>query len=257
MKNTAKLPGSKNEKKLASFSNIFCEWSTFNENMGHWYSNSFAQFAFGVVAGAGAIVLASRGTEIVSGFYALAERNTGTRVIENVTDFSQNGRETFGNPLERLPPTITNDDMGYSTSEGMLIPPPDVDTDTGLADMLFKIAKDQAQRDCFIHRGITCNMCNASPVCGTRYKCTNCLDYDVCEVCEPGDHHDRTHVFLKIKYPIPPLANPKAMCLKPFYTGMLMACARCCLAGYWMVLGSRTAELVNVTAEILRFSHTR
>jgi hypothetical protein len=225
--------------------------------MGHWYSNSFAQFAFGVVAGAGAIVLASRGTEIVSGFYALAERNTGTRVIENVTDFSQNGRETFGNPLERLPPTITNDDMGYSTSEGMLIPPPDVDTDTGLADMLFKIAKDQAQRDCFIHRGITCNMCNASPVSGTRYKCANCLDYDVCEVCEPGDHHDRTHVFLKIKYPIPPLANPKAMCLKPFYTGMLMACARCCLAGYWMVLGSRTAELVNVTAEILRFSHTR
>ena len=193
--------------------------------MAPWYSNSFAKFTFGVVAGAGAIVLATRGMEIVSGIYAFAEQNTRTE-IENQTTFSQNGGETFGNPLERQSPSIVNDDIGYNLHDGMLVSTTTVDRNTeqknALVHMLFQIGKDQACRDCVIHRGITCNMCNASPVCGTRYKCANCLDYDVCEVCEPKDHHDRTHVFLKIKCPIPPLANPRTTCLKPFYTGMLM-----------------------------------
>ena len=171
--------------------------------MAPWYSNSFAKFTFGVVAGAGAIVLATRGMEIVSGIYAFAEQNTRTE-IENQTTFSQNGRETFGNPLERQSPSIVNDDIGYNLHDGMLVSQTTVDRNTeqknALVHMLFQIGKDQACRDCVIHRGITCNMCNASPVCGTRYKCANCLDYDVCEVCEPKDHHDRTHVFLKIKY---------------------------------------------------------
>ncbi|XP_028413999.1 uncharacterized protein LOC114536861 [Dendronephthya gigantea] len=182
--------------------------------MAHWYSNSFVQFTFGVVAGAGAIVLASRGLGIL---HAFPERTAG--IGNERVGFSQSERENRDSVLDRLSPTIPNDDPGYNLSDGMLFSPPDTEENNGLVDMLFQIAKDQAHRDCLIHRGITCNICNASPVCGTRYKCANCLDYDVCEVCETNDHHNRTHVFLKIKYPIPPLANPKAVCLKPFYTG--------------------------------------
>ena len=198
--------------------------------MAPWYSSSFAQFAFGVVAGAGAIVLATRGIDILSGFYALAERNVCTG-IQNEASLPESGREIFESPLGRQLSTAVNDDMGYTDNspdghDGRPgpSPPTTVDMDTegysALVRVFFQIGKDQAQRECFIHRGITCNMCNESPICGTRYKCANCLDYDVCEACEPKDFHNRTHVFLKINCPIPPLANPKTTCLKPFYTGM-------------------------------------
>ena len=198
--------------------------------MAPWYSNSFAQFAFGVVAGAGAIVLAARGMEILSGFYALAEQNGRTEIQFNEASLPERGREIFESSFGRQLSTAVNDDMGYMDNlpdghDGMSGPSPSttIDRDTegysALVRVLFQIGKDQAQRDCFIHRGITCNMCNESPICGTRYKCANCLDYDVCEACEPKDYHDRTHVFLKINCPIPPLANPKTTRLKPFYTG--------------------------------------
>ena len=71
-----------------------------------------------------------------------------------------------------------------------------------------------------MHRGITCNLCKVGPVRGIRYKCANCIDYDVCEACEAADTHNRNHVFVKIKVPIPPLANPRATLLQPFYPGL-------------------------------------
>ena len=201
-----------------------------SESMAPWYSSSFAKFAFGVVTGAGAIVLATRGMAILSDFYALVERNTYTK-IQNEASLSESRRGTFESPLRRRLSTGVNEDLGYTDNsldgdDGRLASSrsPTVDGSnegySTLVRVLFQIGKDQAQRDCFIHRGITCNTCNASPICGTRYKCANCLDYDVCEACEANDHHDRTHVFLKINYPIPPLANPKTSCLKSFYTGM-------------------------------------
>ncbi|KAI8776227.1 uncharacterized protein LOC106080074 isoform X1 [Biomphalaria glabrata] len=51
------------------------------------------------------------------------------------------------------------------------------------------------------HTGIYCDNCNAV-IHGFRYKCGNCIDYDLCEACEqlPNIHHP-THVFLKLKYP--------------------------------------------------------
>ena len=36
----------------------------------------------------------------------------------------------------------------------------------------------------YVHRGITCNGCKVGPIRGIRYKCANCVDYDVCEICE-------------------------------------------------------------------------
>lgn len=86
--------------------------------------------------------------------------------------------------------------------------------------LLFNIAEDQARKEGYIHRGITCNSCQTSPICGTRYKCANCVDYDVCERCEVRDDHNKTHLFIKIRIPMPPLTNPRAPCLKPLYPGI-------------------------------------
>ncbi|KAF1797734.1 hypothetical protein FB192DRAFT_1289722 [Mucor lusitanicus] len=67
--------------------------------------------------------------------------------------------------------------------------------------------------------GITCNKCNMSPIRGVRYKCANCVDFDLCEMCEGANSHVNTHVFLKIRIPIPPLANPRSALLPAFYPG--------------------------------------
>lgn len=58
-----------------------------------------------------------------------------------------------------------------------------------------------------------------SPIRGVRYKCANCVDFDLCEMCEGANSHINTHVFLKIRIPIPPLANPRSALLPAFYPG--------------------------------------
>jgi len=88
-----------------------------------------------------------------------------------------------------------------------------------ILNLLYNIAEDQAKKEGFVHRGITCNTCQTSPICGVRYKCANCVDYDICERCEAQDCHNRTHVFLKIMIPIPPLANPRTPCTNVLYPG--------------------------------------
>ena len=52
-----------------------------------------------------------------------------------------------------------------------------------------------------VHTGITCNSCNAYPIRGIRYRCTNCVDYDLCEVCEAQQAHPKTHLFYKVRIP--------------------------------------------------------
>jgi len=51
-----------------------------------------------------------------------------------------------------------------------------------------------------------CDNCQTTIV-GTRYKCANCFDYDLCELCEAENSegfniHDIHHVFLKINRPV-------------------------------------------------------
>ncbi|KAI8380144.1 hypothetical protein BD560DRAFT_388704 [Blakeslea trispora] len=58
-----------------------------------------------------------------------------------------------------------------------------------------------------------------SPIRGVRYKCANCIDFDLCEMCEGSNTHINTHIFLKIRIPIPPLANPRSALLPAFYPG--------------------------------------
>eukprot|EP00128_Syssomonas_multiformis_P014226 Colp12_sorted_trinity150504_noHs@11841 len=89
----------------------------------------------------------------------------------------------------------------------------------GVLNLLHAIAEDQTKKDGYVHRGITCNICRTSPIRGLRYKCANCADYDLCEICETRDEHNRLHVLLKIRIPIPSLANPRTTLLQVFYPG--------------------------------------
>jgi len=53
-----------------------------------------------------------------------------------------------------------------------------------------------------VHEHVVCDGCDG-PVVGTRYKCSICPDYDLCETCElkPGVH-DSSHPLLKITVPL-------------------------------------------------------
>ena len=59
-----------------------------------------------------------------------------------------------------------------------------------------------------------------SPVRGWRFKCANCVDFDLCAGCEALDVHYKTHTFIKIRIPIPPQANPRSLIFQPFYPGI-------------------------------------
>lgn len=50
-----------------------------------------------------------------------------------------------------------------------------------------------------------CDGCKGD-ILGIRWKCVNCLSYDLCEKCEsnnPDKEHPATHLFMKIPKPIP------------------------------------------------------
>ncbi|KAL9558053.1 hypothetical protein MBANPS3_001076 [Mucor bainieri] len=53
------------------------------------------------------------------------------------------------------------------------------------------------------HLGVECDHCQAN-IQGIRYKCGHCTNYDLCETCEhqAATIHDKTHAFIKIRYPI-------------------------------------------------------
>lgn len=86
--------------------------------------------------------------------------------------------------------------------------------------LLYSVAEDQARADGFVHRSVSCNSCSVSPIRGIRYKCSTCFDFDLCESCEFMNTHDMTHVFLKIRVPLPPLNTPKISLIQPLYPGL-------------------------------------
>lgn len=57
-----------------------------------------------------------------------------------------------------------------------------------------------------VHRNVTCDVCGQEGIVGTRYKCTVCPDYDLCETCEPL--HDRSHPMIKINVPLSEMGTP-------------------------------------------------
>jgi len=57
-----------------------------------------------------------------------------------------------------------------------------------------------------VHRNVTCDGCGKEGIVGTRYKCTVCPDFDLCENCEP--EHDRSHPMIKINEPLREMHTP-------------------------------------------------
>ncbi|CAG8770540.1 4386_t:CDS:2, partial [Ambispora leptoticha] len=57
-----------------------------------------------------------------------------------------------------------------------------------------------------IHAGIACNYCGEREWKGTRYKCSECSDYDLCIDCITMSDliHNAQHSFLKILKPLDP-----------------------------------------------------
>ncbi|MCJ1400538.1 hypothetical protein MMC11_003744 [Xylographa trunciseda] len=78
-----------------------------------------------------------------------------------------------------------------------------------LLNLLYHIAEDQARRGGYVHRGVSCNGCNTQPIRGIRYRCSNCADFDLCEICEAAQIHPKTHVFYKVRVPAPFTGNPR------------------------------------------------
>ena len=87
-----------------------------------------------------------------------------------------------------------------------------------LGNLLWRIAEEQARKESYVHRGVTCNSCNAMPIKGIRYRCSNCIDYDLCEQCEALQIHPKTHLFYKVRIPAPFLGNSR-QCQPIWYPG--------------------------------------
>lgn len=57
---------------------------------------------------------------------------------------------------------------------------------------------DDDDQNQVIFSNVFCNGCGQRPVVNVRYKCLQCVDYDLCRVCmDRGDTH-RHHVFARI-----------------------------------------------------------
>ncbi|CAG8034384.1 unnamed protein product [Penicillium olsonii] len=144
-----------------------------------------------------------------------------------------NGDENYGEELRRRRQNGERVTLSTSTFPDVSAPPQNQDGGETMADdqsvfswrdgnndpsnrdgqnllnLLYHIAEDQARRDGYIHRGVTCNSCGAMPIQGIRYRCANCIDYDLCETCESMQVHIKTHLFYKVRIPAPFLGNPR------------------------------------------------
>lgn len=67
-----------------------------------------------------------------------------------------------------------------------------------------------------LHVGVNCDRCQTSPIPGTRWKCIQCANYDLCDGCystRGNSHFD--HLFAHIPLPIKPAPKMRA----PRYDG--------------------------------------
>jgi len=53
------------------------------------------------------------------------------------------------------------------------------------------------RRGAGIHKGISCDVCGTKPIIGTRYKCLQCRNFDLCAICYSADTflHRKKHTF--------------------------------------------------------------
>lgn len=110
------------------------------------------------------------------------------------------------------PAFISSDDsdlMTYAETEDVDdLESDDTEPSQGLKGLLYHIAEADAKRKAYEHRGIHCEGCGEGPIRGIRWHCLNCPDYDLCSSCEADNGHVKTHVFVKIRVPLPVLSQP-------------------------------------------------
>ncbi|KAI0203488.1 hypothetical protein F4808DRAFT_416768 [Astrocystis sublimbata] len=90
-------------------------------------------------------------------------------------------------------------------------------TGENIVTLLFRVSEDNARRNAYVHRGCLCNGCGMLPIRGIRYRCANCPDFDLCEMCESQGSHNKAHVFYKVKVPVPSSAARHVQ--PPWYPG--------------------------------------
>ncbi|KAK4942228.1 hypothetical protein LTR10_017985 [Elasticomyces elasticus] len=122
--------------------------------------------------------------------------------------------------IQALDPTEDEDgdsEISYSNNQD------DPEGSQNMLDLLYHIARLQARRDGYIHRGVECNSCGVHPIQGIRYHCSNCFDFDLCESCEATHPHVKSHVFFKIRVPAPSRGNLKQV-MPVWYPGDPNSC---------------------------------
>lgn len=69
---------------------------------------------------------------------------------------------------------------------------------------LAELGKKKSQVKEVVHLGVKCHKCGVMPICGIRYRCSVCFDFDYCEQCEELHHdkHPKQHYLLKIRHPV-------------------------------------------------------
>lgn len=112
--------------------------------------------------------------------------------------------------LERLFENFMSDlaNEVAETEVGMMEESQAAEPAQGLKGLLYYIAEEKAKREAYEHRGIRCDACNESPIRGIRWHCLNCPDVDLCSTCEMTFPHQQTHVFVKVKIPLPAVGQP-------------------------------------------------
>lgn len=50
-----------------------------------------------------------------------------------------------------------------------------------------------------VHDKVTCQGCKDTPLKGIRWKCTNCDEVNLCNLCYMGDRHDTGHGFVRLE----------------------------------------------------------
>lgn len=69
-----------------------------------------------------------------------------------------------------------------------------------------RTSRQQAASIGAIHFTVSCDICGMSPIVGTRYKCDDCVDYDLCSHCFHTfnidlNEHKSTHAMQRIERP--------------------------------------------------------
>ncbi|KAJ2156363.1 hypothetical protein GGF46_005237 [Coemansia sp. RSA 552] len=91
---------------------------------------------------------------------------------------------------------------------------------TVTAERSTETASDRAALAC--HPGVFCDACD-KPVFGTRFKCGNCPDYDLCEKCHSVTKHNEDHLFVLMRRR---QAVPSDKPMLPMVYPFLMTCVK-------------------------------